>query len=176
MIVFLLVDSCLFVGVEPCLRQSVWVAAPCSGVAFPSPNAIEWVADPQMLCRFPPLLRLGGSPTLSHALPWLGRRPCNPLRWLVGGPSLPCSVWWVEDLQMLCGRGKGRGPSPLFARFGQRSKCGVYLLSSSLSAAVKLFTNCKGTTVPYFFITQSIYQFMFLLPLKSLVHLCYYIN
>ena len=77
---------------------------------------------------------------------------------------------------MLCGRGEGRGPSPLFARFGQRSKCGVYLLSSSLSAAVKLFTNCKGTTVPYFFITQSIYQFMFLLPLKSLVHLCYYIN
>ena len=101
MTMFLLVDSCLFVGVEPCLRQSVWVAAPCSGVAFPSPNAIEWVADPQVVCRFPPLLRLGGSPTLSHALPWLGRRPCNPLRWLVGGPSLPCSVWWVEDLQML---------------------------------------------------------------------------
>ena len=28
MTMFLLVDSCLFVGVEPCLRQSVWVAAP----------------------------------------------------------------------------------------------------------------------------------------------------
>ena len=101
MTMFLLVDSCLFVGVEPCLRQSVWVAATCSGVAFPSPNAIEWVADPQVLCRFPPLLRLGGSPTLSHALPWLGRRPCNPLRWLVGGPSLPFSICWVEDLQLL---------------------------------------------------------------------------
>ena len=35
-----------------------------------------------------------------------------------------------------------------------------YLLSSSLSAAVKLFTNCKGTTVPYFFITLSIYVFI----------------
>ena len=81
-----------------CLGRS-----PCSGVAFPSLNAMEWVADPQVLCRFPPLLRLGGSPTLSHALPWLGRRPCNPLRWLVGGPSLPCSVWWVKDLQLLWG-------------------------------------------------------------------------
>ena len=28
MTMFLLVDSCLFVGVEPCPRQSVWVAAP----------------------------------------------------------------------------------------------------------------------------------------------------
>ena len=33
-------------------------------------------------------------------------------------------------------------------------------LSSTLSAAVKLFTNCKGTTVPYFFITLSIYVFI----------------
>ena len=28
MTIFLLVDSCLFVGMEPCLRQSIWVAAP----------------------------------------------------------------------------------------------------------------------------------------------------
>ena len=77
---------------------------------------------------------------------------------------------------MLCRQGEGQGPSSLFASFGQQSKCGVYLLSSGLSVAVKLFTNCKGTTVPYFFITRSlISNFMFSLPLKSLVHLCYYI-
>ena len=109
-------------------------------------------------CPF--LLSLDHRLEISNALPWLGRRPCNSVRWLVGGPALPCSVWWVEDLQLLGGRGEGRGPSPLFARFGQRSKCGVYLLSSSLSAAVKLFSNCKGTTVPYFFITLSIYFFI----------------
>ena len=132
MTIFLLVDSCLFVGVEPCLRQSVWVAAPCSGVAFPSPNAIEWVADPQVVCRFPPLLRLGGSPTLSHALPWLGRRPCNPLRWLVGGPflTLLCLV--------------GRGPAnALRARRGSRTLAAVCTLWTAVQMW-SIFTQLKS--------------------------------
>ena len=113
MTIFLLVDSCLFVGVEPCLMHSVWVAAPCSGVAFPSPNAIEWVADPQVVCRFPSLLRLSGSGTHSHALPLLGRRPCNSLPWLVGGPSFPALL-------------VGRGPAnALRARRGLRTLAAV---------------------------------------------------
>ena len=83
----------------------------------------------------------------------------NPVRLLVGlaesptalcqmvaGPSFTFSVRWVEELQMLCRQGKGRGHS-LFADFG-------------LSAAVELFTNCKGTTVPYFFISLSMYVFI----------------
>ena len=70
---------------------------PCSGVALPPQNAIEWVADPQEVCHCPPLLRLSWSGT--HALPWQG---ALQLCAFVGRRTfLTCSVWWVEDIQML---------------------------------------------------------------------------
>ena len=145
---FLLVDGCLFVGVEPCLRQSVWVVDSAM-VSVSPPNAIEWVADPQVVCRFPPLLRLSGSGTDCHALPWLGRRPCNSVRWLVGGPSYLALLGGSRTCK--CSEGEARQGKALFARIGQRSKYGVYLLSSGLSVAVKLFTKL----FPTFFITLS---------------------
>ena len=122
---------------------------PCGGVAYSPPNAIEWVADPQVVCRFPPLLRLSGSGTHSHALPWLGRRPCNSVRWLVGGPSYLALLGGSRTCK--CSEGEARQGKALFARIGQWSKYGVYLLSSGLSVAVKLFTKL----FPTFFITLS---------------------
>ena len=93
---------------------------------------------------------------------WVSRR-LNPVRLLVG-PSLAL-FGGLKTYRMLCGRGEGWGPS-LFARIVQRSEQWVYLLSSGLCGAVKLFTNCKGTTVPYFLLCFS-------LPMDSLAHLCY---
>ena len=90
--------------------HSVWVAAPCSGVECPSPNAIEWVADHQVECRFPSLLRLSGSGTHSHALPLLGRRPCNSLPWLVGGPSFPALFGGSRTCK--CSEGEARVEDP----------------------------------------------------------------
>ena len=104
---------------------------------------------------FSPILRLSGSQTQYSA--FVGR--------LGRGFAALCIGRWT-CLHLLCLVGQGpanalwarRGSrSSLFARFGQQSRCGVYLLSSGLSAAVKLFTNCKGTTVPYFIISLSIY-------------------
>ena len=113
---------------------------PSSGVAFPSLIAIEWVGDP--------------FPCVTLAWP-VALQLCALFgRWTF----LPCSVGGSRTCK--CSEGEGLGPLPLFACIGQRSKCGVYLLSSGLSAAVKLFTNCKGTTLPYFFITLSIYVFI----------------
>ena len=110
---FLLVDGCLFVGVEPLPVAVRLGRGPCGGVAYSPPNAIEWVADPQVVCRFPPLLRLNGSGTHSHALPLLGRRPCNSLPWLVSGPSFPALL-------------VGRGPAnALRARRGLRTLAAV---------------------------------------------------
>ena len=78
----------------------------------------------------------------------------------LGGAS--SSVPWFASLAVFGGSNKilygqrvCRGPL-LFARFGQQSNCGVYLLSSGLSSIVRFFTNFEGTTVHYFFITQSI--------------------
>ena len=78
-------------------------------------------------------------------------------------------VGWSVDLPYLapfggsrtyeCSKGEADPRRCLHALYSG-PKCGVYLLSSSLRVAVKLFTNCKGTTVPYFFITISIYVFI----------------
>ena len=145
---FLLVDGCLFVGVEPCLRQSVWVVDSAM-VSVSPPNAIEWVADPQVVCGFPPVLRLSGSETDCHALPWPGRRPSNSVRWLIDGPSFLALLGGSRTCK--CSEGEARQGKALFTSIGQRSKYEICLLSSRLSVAVKLFTNCKGTTVPFLF-------------------------
>ena len=108
---------------------------PSIGVPFPSLIANGWVTDP-FLCvalAWPAALQLCalvGRWTFLNLL-FDGSRTCK------------------------CSEGEARvedsGPN---ARFGQRSKCGVNLISSSLRAMVKLFTNCKG------FITLSIYVFI----------------
>ena len=81
-------------------------------------------------------------------------------------------VGWSVDLPYLalfggsrtckCSKGEARVVDPRRCLHALYSgpKCGVYLLSSGLRVAVKLFSNCKGTTVPYFFITLSIYFFI----------------
>ena len=114
-----------------CRQVSVCWRGPLSGVVFSL------------------LLQYSGSRTQSRAFVGrLSRGLCNFVLLLVSGPSLSPSLAcrWPT---MLCGRDKGWGSS-LFACFAQLFIGGVYLLSSGLSAAVKLFTNCKGTAGPTF--------------------------
>ena len=86
-------------------------------------------------------MRLNGSRTHKRcaiALPWLGRRPCNSVPLLVGGPSL--LALFGGSRTYTCSEGEGG-----------IQMWSIYLLSSGLGAAVTLFTDCcKGTTVPYF--------------------------
>ena len=93
--------------------------SPFSGVGFPSPNAIKWVADPQVVCRFVPLLRLGGSPVpgllgLANGLATLcvgwsvdlpdialfGGSKTNALRAMRGSRTLAavCTLWTVVKM------------------------------------------------------------------------------
>ena len=93
---------------------------PSSGVAFPSPIAIEWVLD-QILCKGLLVGLAEGLPALCIGL--------LPLLCLEGQTKFSTSS--------VC-----RGPL-LFARFGQQSKCGIYLLTSSLSSIVKFFITVR---------------------------------
>ena len=105
-------------------------SGPYSGAAFPSPFALEWVMD-QILCKGwlvglaegLPALRIGLLPLLCL----VGRSPTNALRKTCVSRTLAVCTFWTAV-----------------------QKCEVYLLSSSFSVTVKLFTNCEGTTVPYF--------------------------
>ena len=78
---------------------------------------------------------------------------------LAGGLATLCLCWSADLPYLLCL--VGRGPRNIYIyvtyrghtnalRAREGSRCGVYLLSSGLGAAVPLLTNCKGTTVPYF--------------------------
>ena len=116
-------------------------------------------------------MRLNGSRTLKWcpvSLPYCDR---------VGhGPIPMCCLGLANGLATLCIGLSVDLPHPALFGGSMTCKCSEdprrclhslvscpnveYLLSSSLSAAVKLFTNCKGTTVPYFFITRSIYVFI----------------
>ena len=100
---------------------------PSSGVAFPSRIAIEWVMD--QILRNSLLVGLAeGLPALCIGL--------LPLLCLGGQTKFSTSS--------VC-----RGPL-LFERFGQQSKCGLYLLSSSLSSIVKFYITVRILLFPTF--------------------------
>ena len=103
-----------------------------------------------------------GDPFRCVALAWPAALQLCAFDWSVDLPSFLALFGWSRTCKC----------SPLFACIGQLSKCGVYLLSSRLSAVVKLFTNCKGTTVSYFFVTLSTYIFITLEISCSFTLLC----
>ena len=79
---------------------------------------------------FSALLQLSGPPAQSLAfVSKLSWPPGSFVCRCVGGPNFIWSVWWVEDLQMLCGWGECQGPS-LFACIRRRFKCGLSTLTT----------------------------------------------
>ena len=106
-------------------------------MAFPSPIAIEWVMD-QILCKG---LLVG----LAEGLPAL----CIGL--------LPCSVWWVKQnsLRATC-------VSRTVAVCTYWTSVQMLSIFTQLRSKLdsEFFHNCEDTTVPYFFITLSIYVFI----------------